>query len=83
MTFHQPNPNPLEETAADRVREFLAARDDMVGDHDVVSRVLTMTKGIDLTVHDLRILIQQADALRHHAEVQHMILENHNPKETS
>lgn len=61
------------ETAADRVREFLAARP--LPDGAVVSRVLTPTKGIDLTFEDLQTLVQQADALRSVEATLHMVIE--------
>lgn len=72
MTFHQPDPNPITETAADRVREFLKQRSTMRGldpQHIIAANEAVVTVG------DLECLIQQADSLRYYNEHTHRHIE--------
>jgi hypothetical protein len=65
-----------EETAADRVREFL---DNHISAERTGGAISTIQRGrqssLDLTAADLRILVMQADALRHAAPHAHMAME--------
>lgn len=69
-----------EETAADRARAFLemrGARDELFPsrkDHVIASTAMGLESRL-LTEGDLRILLLQADALRHAAPHHHMALE--------
>lgn len=74
MTHNLPLPSDQAESAADRVRAFLAVYGDNA-EGAAICRIQTAKGSLPLTASDLRTLIHQAEGLRHAAPHAHRVIE--------